>query len=137
MCIRTPRLLYPLICGWALRLLPRLAYGKHHHYEYWGHVSLQIGGVGFASYIDVRRSGTAVSCGSSTLSFLRRLHTALHGGCTRLHPHQQGKRAPFSPHSCQHLLCVLFDDGHSDRSKVTVVSIRISITDSDAEHLLI
>ena len=102
-----------------------------------GHVSLQISGVGFVSYIHVHRSGTAVSYGSSILSFLRRLHTALHGGCTRLHPHQKGKRAPFSPHSCQHLLCVLFDDGHSDRCKVTVVLICISIMNSDAEHLLI
>lgn len=59
---------YPLICGMAFRLLPRLAYGKHHHYEYWGHV-FPLDTVGFASYIDVRRVELLCHAAALTLSF--------------------------------------------------------------------
>ena len=54
------------------------------------------------------RSGTAGSFDSSTFRFLGNLHGVLRNGCTNLPSHRQCRRAPFPPHSLQHLLCIDF-----------------------------
>ena len=64
-----------------------------------------------AGYIP--RGDTAASYGNSDFSFLKIFHTAFHSDCTNLQSHQQCKRAPFAPYSCQHLLFVVFNNGHS------------------------
>ena len=99
------------------------------------YVSFQISVLVFFGYI--ARSGIARSYGSFLFSFLRNLHTIFYSGCTNLHsPPTVYKLFFFFTSLPTFVICVLFDDSHSDRCEVisTVVLICISLMISSVEH---
>ena len=65
----------------------------------------------------MHRSGIVGLYGDSIFSVLRNFHTVSHTGYANLHPHQQCRRAPFSPHPLQHVLFIENLRGESDDSQ--------------------
>ena len=74
------------------------------------------------SFGDIPRSGIVGSYGKPMFNFLMDYHAIFHSSYTILHFHEQGTRAPVSPHPCQLLLFCYFgfflNNSHSNRHKV-------------------
>ena len=79
-----------------------------------GHISFQI--MVFSGYMP--KNGISESYGISVFSFLREIHTVLHGVCSSLYSHQQCRSFLFLHAISSIIVCRLFDDGHSEWCKV-------------------
>ena len=94
-------------------------------------VNTAVVNIGVHATVQIRVSGVAGSYGCSIFSCSRTLHTTFHSGCSDLIPNTRG---PFSPHPREwFVICVLFDDSHSDRGLEG--SICVSVMISNLEHL--
>ena len=127
--------LYPFIYLWNLCCFYNLVIMNNAGMYWYMRMQLSVWDLYFNSFGCISRSGVVGSYGSFTFNVLSNIHTSFHSSYVSLHPHQQCRRVPHLPHSCQHLLSFFLSFYLFNPCYLIVALICISLMINDVEQL--
>ena len=117
--------LYPFICPWTSRCFQVLAIVNNAAVNIWVHVSFSV--LVFSGHMPSK--GIVGSHGIFIPCLLSDLHTVLHSGWYQFtFPPTVQEASFFSTTSAAFIVCIFFDDGHSDLCEVILIVVLICIS---------